>query len=1340
MKKLHTLLLGLSLIFSSCALFENDVADFMEKYTETAAIEQHTFSIETYTDAANQLCIPSDQDVEITFYMRNPKQFNLVPSVNFENLDGQISRSAVGIEQTEFAIINLTLPQDFLIPADEGKDITPLINLYEPMSGRDFDRYSVSLSCNSKPPAILNPTIINNSNSTFVVAFDMPSPEEVAVRHKDISTVEINGRVYPVTITTRADPDIEGALIAEYSIEDSHFTRSAGSNYTFIGGKEFTPNSSTSFYYETGDTFFSGDQEYNLILRDNAGLESTVKASTSISKLEKPRILDQNGYDIAEGGLASAPFNEQTEMGTITIIPPTEDHHGNPVSGTTVYYKVYEATGSGRIYTSGTTTTSKSIDLPQNTYRVEAYATLTNYENSATRTVKFRFLNNVIFVDSDNADPEADGSESSPYPTIQAAIESINDVEMRPERRNKYTIYVKGTHGDLELNKLNIGGVMQDIRTDELVITRKPNSTYTSVINSISITGAVTLQKVTIGNITISNSNSSYGVINGISHRSPVTALYIEGTTIENCNASGAYGLTAVDCAPVTITNAYISNNTTGINGENCNLTINGGKIYHNESYGLCYGGSSTTCTMTGVEVYENGYNSTDNQGIYLDAGDCTLTNCNIHNNYGSGISLTYSSICKLYGGSVKQNLNGGISLTTEGTNRLQIKGTPVVQQNTVPGSPDPTTRNVLLQAGQNIEIVGQLTSGCRVGVTTDSARTPSDIGDKFTFTSGYRTYNSSASPSNFFTSDAGFSIALDGNEAGVAKAGGSGGMGSAFDYAMTFAFENQAGTALTSFVQGEVTPLYIRPSITRDGTAVAYADIKSSINWTISLYNGGTYVSNLPVIENGSERIKVNLPSSLEGSYEVTVEANLLSIPHQGSCTLNCRDPNAPVSSPVSSLTAAPTSGTYTLGTKAELVMIKDWAAAGSTFEGVTFELTGDIDTEGEEVIIGTDPNSSYGSDYYPFKGTFDGKGHKVTNTISRAYAAYSRYFDGALFRGIDGDAVIKNLTIAGTSKGSGLIGVIKSGTVENCISEVTINNTSRNGSSASGGIAAHIAPSTANSTIIIRKCINKGNITQTEDSAGSAVAGIVGSASSSNLSGSNCIIENCINKGTITTAISAAAGIIGHITYWYTSSSGDKTDCTFVVRNCKNTGDIRRDAPSNRITNYTATIGGIVGTNQNGSIHIINCNNSGDFNYNTEFTKDSGIYCGSLFSDSTSHLGCFVYNCCNTGNVTHGIVDGSSDSNVIANSAHNYSTSHLQDLTAANLSSLADPDYNMQAFSSEEAIEIVSRLNNCNPAQDLPNWIATETNTTTSYKTWTVKNGVPELDLGELDTIANQ
>jgi len=58
----------LSLTVFSCQLFENDVSNFMEMYTETAAIDNHEISVNTYLDASANLCISSEEKAELLFY------------------------------------------------------------------------------------------------------------------------------------------------------------------------------------------------------------------------------------------------------------------------------------------------------------------------------------------------------------------------------------------------------------------------------------------------------------------------------------------------------------------------------------------------------------------------------------------------------------------------------------------------------------------------------------------------------------------------------------------------------------------------------------------------------------------------------------------------------------------------------------------------------------------------------------------------------------------------------------------------------------------------------------------------------------------------------------------------------------------------------------------------------------------------------------------------------------------------------------------------------------------------------------------------------------------------
>ena len=117
----------------------------MEKYTETAAIEEHSFSVETYEDAASRLSFSSFEEASIEMLMRNPKKFTMIPSATFVHLDSGVSRDAVEIVQKDTESVYLNLPQSFLIAADEGKDVTAYKKLYEPMSGRTFDTYTINM-------------------------------------------------------------------------------------------------------------------------------------------------------------------------------------------------------------------------------------------------------------------------------------------------------------------------------------------------------------------------------------------------------------------------------------------------------------------------------------------------------------------------------------------------------------------------------------------------------------------------------------------------------------------------------------------------------------------------------------------------------------------------------------------------------------------------------------------------------------------------------------------------------------------------------------------------------------------------------------------------------------------------------------------------------------------------------------------------------------------------------------------------------------------------------------------------------------------------------------------
>lgn len=199
----------------------------------------------------------------------------------------------------------------------------------------------------------------------------------------------------------------------------------------------------------------------------------------------------------------------------------------------------------------------------------------------------------------------------------------------------------------------------------------------------------------------------------------------------------------------------------------------------------------------------------------------------------------------------------------------------------------------------------------------------------------------------------------------------------------------------------------------------------------------------------------------------------------------------------------------TFSISTESELNKIAEWtSSSGSNFNDITLVLEKDIalscNKDNSFTPIGI--NSS-------FKGTFDGKGHKISNLyVERAGRA-------GLFASIFG-ASIKNLTVEGTVVGSsydgtdltGVGGIVGFSTsqilIENCVSNVNVSSSCKN----TGGICGNVNGGDS----VIRNCINIGNIESDSDETGG-------------ISGNPGIVYNCANFGAVS-GKSNVAGIAGY------------------------------------------------------------------------------------------------------------------------------------------------------------------------------------------------------------------
>jgi uncharacterized repeat protein (TIGR02543 family) len=176
---------------------------------------------------------------------------------------------------------------------------------------------------------------------------------------------------------------------------------------------------------------------------------------------------------------------------------------------------------------------------------------------------------------------------------------------------------------------------------------------------------------------------------------------------------------------------------------------------------------------------------------------------------------------------------------------------------------------------------------------------------------------------------------------------------------------------------------------------------------------------------------------------------------------------------------------------------------AGGNTYEGKTVRLAADIEV-----------SEMAGTYTHPFKGTFDGCGHKLTVTLQNnddSDMGTSEQYQGvAPFRFTQG-ATIKNLTVDGTVSttnrkfAAGFIGWALESTnnIQNCTSSVEICSTI-DGDGTHGGFVGK-----ASGTLNITNCLFNGMMTTSQTNGTNSCGGFVGWAATAN---TGVIIKNSL------------------------------------------------------------------------------------------------------------------------------------------------------------------------------------------------------------------------------------
>ena len=275
--------------------------------------------------------------------------------------------------------------------------------------------------------------------------------------------------------------------------------------------------------------------------------------------------------------------------------------------------------------------------------------------------------------------------------------------------------------------------------------------------------------------------------------------------------------------------------------------------------------------------------------------------------------------------------------------------------------------------------------------------------------------------------------------------------------------------------------------------------------------------------------------------------------------------------------------------------------------FEGVEFILQRDIKLKNRWTPIGL-------SSAAPFKGVFNGNGHKITNLI-----VYPDYEYVGMFGSLEGE--VKDLEVDGTIvseypyTGSIAGKLEQGGKITNCTSTITVQ-----GKEKTGGICGENRGGTIDScnnrgTVtgtfnvggvcgenfggVITRSSNNGDVNSSERNIGTyGTGGIAGRSV-----GASSKVAECFSKGKITSGTEATGGIVG-----YANASGAK------ILNCYNTGDLVSKEPKTGNKKTKSYIGGVVGSVGNGGIQIANCYNAG-----SSLGADiSGGIIGSYYDDN--------------------------------------------------------------------------------------------------------------------------
>lgn len=1148
-KSFFAAVLGLAAsIFCSCSnIFNVPVKNYFKEYTETAAIDEFNINA-VYTYNSNGIiCLDSSDDAVIDFYLRNPQQYELGFEYSLTDDANGVSIIPTNFEQSEdLNSVKLSLSKDLLTTVDKGtKDLSGTITLIA-SAGRKVENYNFVIHANTVPPAVQGACyqLTAEQDGYYVVCFYLPDVNYAGAgvdfsRHSgDTRTIYFNNQKrYFNQNKIYKDAKRNEYGIWEFSNEDDMFkTSTEGDLYPVTGEDGFkfatdgAPNGYTAIYYYTGVKQTANTTTMDISVVDDEGLTSKVSISNKAEQLTAPYIADIS--TLATGIVV----DEKTRLAEIKLCHDGKTTSGSSVTSVSIEYQVYDISSGETLVKSGTVAANSKISLKTGKYKITAKATKPYY------------------IASEDYDSRVDGQ--APYGILLKPADYF---------------YVKNDGDDS-----NAGTYDKPFRTINKAIEEFRLGVSAGNYQSTDVCTIRLLSDLTPSDDDNFASQDPYLVI-----------LTDDSYVIEGYNGTKR----TIDVQGTAETgNRGIFEIYRGANVTLKNLILTGG--YTNHKASVIYQAGYSDIVLENVDITGNtntNNNAVDvNSTLYFASGDVKYKSGKVYGNTTvTGPSAFYikgtlelgseTGLVEIYDNTLTAATVFSACYVDTGT--LKIKKAKIYNNKNKDGN----QANVYIPTDKKITVTGNLT-GCKIGVKTQAS--PS-FGSPVVFTEGFGANNAAAAGTIFVSDNSSYGISLEGSgsaaEACVTLSGGA--MSDVItSQSVTFActqYQTVSGVSAIRFYPGTAKEINITPALKINDTEVA-ADSPywSSFTWKTWLTNEDETITGS--IKTGSGKtIEALIPAAAiyEENYTLNVKATINGVSYDGEWLCKAvKD--------ISYMDSAPTSaGTYYIDSVEGLKKLKTWINAGSgSNSGIVYELTKDIDVNSDFGIgdIGTRTN--------PFKGKFDGKGHKITNV----YIYNATASDSSGFFAYTNNAEIKNLTITGRVTGSslykgGIVGMATATKIIDCVNEAKVSNTVQGGYSA--GIVG-ICKTGAGTEI--NGCINTGEISAVLYSAGIIT-----------FSENGISVRNCMNKGEISVT-GSGGGYAGGIA---------AKEIVNVI-NCCNYGSVKR-------SNINSFLGGIKG-NSSSSYELTNCVSYASIGYN-EGTKNVGIICGttSIKDDSKLYYG---------------------------------------------------------------------------------------------------------------------